>query len=185
MRSRPKAGPHVTLTAVQASSILRSSTADLHERVDSRVRRFLENGVEGCRDFLRVSRDIVVPWEQELRRFSWPEELRVKERLCKSDWLEEDVGPFQAGRVSAHAANAAEAWGALYVFEGSTLGAVVMATLVEDATFRYLQGYGADTAAMWSSMKVILDDAIRSEEDLAGCVTGARRVFAQFEKELG
>jgi heme oxygenase len=38
---------------------------------------------------------------------------------------------------------------------------------------------------MWSSMKVILDDAIRSEEDLAGSVTAARRVFAQFEKELG
>ena len=175
---------------MQASSILRSSTADLHERVDARVRRFLANGVEGCRDFLRVSRDIVVPWEQELRRFSWPEELRVNDRLCKSDWLEEDVGPFAssqtvAGRVSAHAANAAEAWGALYVFEGSTLGAAVIATLVEDATFRYLQGYGADTEAMWSSMKVILDDAIRSEEDLAGSVMGARRVFAQFEKELG
>jgi heme oxygenase len=170
---------------VSASATLRSSTADLHERVNARVRRLLANGVEGCRDFLRVSRDIVVPWEQELRRFSWPEELRVRDRLRKSEWLEEDVGPFQSARVSAHAANAAEAWGALYVFEGSTLGAVVIATLVDDATFRYLQGYGAETEAMWSSMKVILDDAIRSEEDLAGSVTAARRVFAQFEKELG
>jgi heme oxygenase len=170
---------------VSASATLRSSTADLHERVDARVRRFLANGVEGCREFLRVSRDIVVPWERELRRFSWPEELRVRDRLRKSEWLEEDIGPFQAGRVSAHAANAAEAWGALYVFEGSTLGAVVIARLVEDATFRYLEGYGAETEAMWSSMKVILDNAIRSEEDLAGSVTAARRVFAQFEKELG
>lgn len=175
---------------MKASAILRSSTADLHERVDVRVRRFLSSGVEGCRDFLRVSRDIVVPWEQELRRFSWPEELRVRDRLRKSEWLEEDVGPFaysqntQAGRISAHAANAAEALGALYVFEGSTLGAAVIARLVEDATFRYLEGYGPETEAMWSSMKVILDDAIRSEEDLAGSVTAARRVFAQFEKEL-
>ena len=170
---------------MKASSILRSSTADLHERVDARVRRFLENGVEGCRDFLRLSRNVVVPWEKELRRFSWPEELRVKDRLCKSEWLEEDVGPFQAGRITAYAANPAEAWGALYVFEGSTLGAVVIARLVGDATFRYLAGYGAGTEAMWSSMKVLLDDAIRSEEDLAGSVTAARRVFAQFEKELG
>jgi heme oxygenase len=170
---------------VKASAILRSSTADLHERVDSRVRRFLANGVEGCRSFLRVSQGIVVPWEQELRRFSWPEELRVKDRLCKSEWLEEDIGPFQASRISAKAANAAEAWGALYVFEGSTLGAVVIAKLVEEATFRYLQGYGSETEAMWSSMKVILDDAIRSEEDVAGSVTAARRVFAQFEEELG
>lgn len=173
---------------MKASSTLRASTADLHERVDSRVRRFLANGVEGCRDFLRVSRDIVVPWEHELRRFSWPEELRVQDRLCKSGWLEEDVGPFQAGRISAHAANAAEAWGALYVFEGSTLGAAVITRLVPrlvGGTFRYLQGYGAETEAMWSSMKVILDDAIRNDEDLAGSVTAARRVFAQFEKELG
>ena len=169
---------------MKASSTLRSSTADLHERVDARVRRFLANGVEGCRDFLRVSRDIVVPWEQELRRFSWPEELRVRDRLCKSDWLEEDVGPFQAEGVFAHAASSAEAWGALYVFEGSTLGAAIIARLV-GGTFRYLEGYGAETEAMWSSMKVILDDAIRSEEDLVGSVTAARRVFAQFEKELG
>ncbi len=178
---------------MKASAILRSSTADLHERVDARVRRFLSNGVEGCRDFLRVSRDIVVPWEQELRRFSWPEELRVTDRLRKSEWLAEDVGAFQAGRrrprrhqtITAYAASPAEAWGALYVFEGSTLGAAVIAGLVADATFRYLEGYGAETETMWSSMKDILDDAIRSEEDVAGSVTAARRVFAQFEKELG
>jgi heme oxygenase len=175
---------------VKASATLRSTTADLHERVDARVRRFLAKGVEGCRDFLRVSQGIVVPWEQELRRFSWPEALRVNDRLCKSAWLEEDIGQFassqiaKAGRVSANAANAAEAWGALYVFEGSTLGAVVIAKVVEDASFRYLQGYGAETQAMWRSMKVILDDVIRSEEDLAGSVTAARRMFAQFEEEL-
>ena len=170
---------------MSASATLRSSTADLHEQVDALVRRFLANGTEGCRDFLRRSQGIVVPWEQELRRFSWPEALRVEDRLCKSEWLEADVGPFQGRRVSANAANAAEAWGALYVFEGSTLGAVVIAEVVGEATFRYLQGYGAETQAMWSSMKVILDDAIRTEEELAGSVTVARRVFAQFEEELG
>jgi signal transduction histidine kinase len=31
-------------------------------------------------------------------------DLRVNDRLRKSDWLEEDIGPFQAGGVSAHAA---------------------------------------------------------------------------------
>ncbi len=169
---------------IQASTVLGASTADLHQRVDARVRGFLANGAEGCRDFLRLSQRIVVPWEQELRRFSWPEELRVQDRLCKSGWLEKDVGPFRTGGVSAHASSAAEAWGALYVFEGSTLGAAVIAEVVSNATFRYLEGYGVETHAMWSSMKVLLDDAIRGEEDLAGSVTAARRVFAQFEEEL-
>jgi heme oxygenase len=167
-----------------ASAVLRASTAEDHERVDASVSGYLDRGLAGCRGFLRVAQRIVVPWESELWRFVWPAELQARIRLGKSSWLEEDLGELRTPGVTAHAATAGEAWGALYVFEGSTMGSMVMAKRFERGTFRYLDGYGAQTHAMWSSMKAMLDGELTEEAALAEAVRGARRVFAQFAEEL-
>ena len=168
-----------------ASAVLRESTADEHACVDAGVSRLLTGGESGCRDFLHVAQRIVVPWENELRRFAWPAELDTQSRLCKSAWLEEDLGVLRVPGVAVHAASLDEAWGAVYVFEGSTMGSMVMAKMFEGGSFRYLDGYGTRTHAMWSSMKQLLDGALITDAALADAVSAARQVFGQFEKELG
>jgi heme oxygenase len=166
------------------SLILREATAEAHARVDALVRPHLDRGVEGCRVFLGVAQSIVVPWERELVRFAWPARLRIDERLRKTEWLAEDLGGMVASERIARAGNQAEAWGALYVFEGSTLGSTMIARMFHGTTFRYLRGYGTETQAMWSSMKAALDDALQSEQERNDAARAARGVFAQFEEAL-
>lgn len=126
-----------------------------------------------------------MPWEDELRRFAWPDDLQIARRLQKSLWLDEDLEPAAAeAPMSASAANAAEAWGALYVFEGSTLGASVIRTLPGCEGFRYLHGYGSETPAMWARMRAGLDEALRTPAELEGSVLSAKRVFTQFTEAL-
>ena len=54
----------------------------------------------------------------------------------------------------------AEAWGSMYVIEGSTLGGVVIAHYVEqrlgldvNSGCRYFRCYGKDTAPMWMAFR--------------------------------
>jgi heme oxygenase (biliverdin-IX-beta and delta-forming) len=168
-----------------ASRILRERTADEHDRLDAQVRTILSSGEAGCRRFLSASRRVVVPWEDELRRFPWPDDLQIARRLQKARWLDEDLAPAAAEEpLTAGAANEAEAWGALYVFEGSTLGASVIRTLPGCDGFRYLQGYGSETPAMWARMRAGMDQAVRTPAELDGCVLSAKRVFTQFAEAL-
>jgi heme oxygenase len=173
---------------LRTSDALRNAVAGPHAVLDARVRTLLASA-GGCRAFLLASRTVVVPWEHELRRFDWPTDLRIDERLRKGDWLEQDFGPCNGfgsgiGTTLAHADNQAEAWGALYVFEGSTLGATVIARIADGNDFRYLRGYGEETHTMWERLRLSLDQAVSGGAELESCVTAARRVFAQFEEAL-
>lgn len=168
-----------------ASRMLRERTSDEHARLDAQVRTILSSGEAGCRRFLSATRRVVVPWEDELRRFPWPDDLQIGQRLQKARWLDEDLAPAaEEAPMTASAANAAEAWGALYVFEGSTLGASVIRTLPGCDGFRYLRGYGSETPAMWARMRAGMDEAIRTPEALDGCTLSAKRVFTQFTEAL-
>jgi len=166
------------------SRLLRASTSAHHARVDERVRAVLTRGEAGRAAFLRASADVVVPWERELRRFAWPKRTRIEERLRKSAWLESDLGSLPEPRVIARAEEQAEAWGALYVLEGATLGASSIKRILPGGTARYLEGYGAETRAMWAAMQAALDEEVAGDAQ-EPCVRGAQRVFSHFEEALG
>ncbi len=77
----------------------------------------------------------------------------------------------------------AEAFGSLYVLEGSTLGGQVIARhivrqfgLCGDEGCRYYRGYGRDTGAMWKAFRLRLaEEAELSEPDVI--VASANRTF--------
>lgn len=89
--------------------------------------------------------------------------------------------------------HAAEAWGALYVVEGATLGgSLISRNLAEKPWFDGLKGrghfagYGAGTGAMWTAFRL----ALLAEEDRhagfgALAVDGARAAFALFCDRVG
>ncbi|HYR28233.1 MAG TPA: biliverdin-producing heme oxygenase, partial [Thermoanaerobaculia bacterium] len=103
--------------------------------------------------------------------------------LRKSSWLENDLGSLPEPRVIARVADQAEAWGALYVLEGATLGASAIERIIPGGTARYLEGYGAETRTMWAAMQAALDEEVAGEAQDA-CVRGAQRVFSHFEEAL-
>lgn len=78
--------------------------------------------------------------------------------------------------------NEAEAFGALYVMEGSTLGGNVIAKQLkknpefENVEFNYFGVYGENTGPYWQEFKSIIDEKI-TEEQYNDCVTGAKKAY--------
>lgn len=78
--------------------------------------------------------------------------------------------------------NEAEAFGALYVMEGSTLGGNVIAKQLkknpefENVEFNYFGVYGEKTGSYWQEFKSIIDENI-TEENYEACLTGAKKAY--------
>ncbi|WP_313100877.1 biliverdin-producing heme oxygenase [Epilithonimonas sp.] len=78
--------------------------------------------------------------------------------------------------------NEAEAFGALYVMEGSTLGGNVIAKQLrknpefENIEFNYFGVYGENTGPYWREFKSIIDEKI-TQEQYNDCVAGAKKAY--------
>jgi heme oxygenase len=81
--------------------------------------------------------------------------------------------------------NQAQAFGALYMMEGSTLGGQVICKLVEKqltlaTSLSFFRGYGDNTYQMWNDFKSVLD--MQREEDAV--INAANETFAGFSSWL-
>ncbi len=85
-------------------------------------------------------------------------ELDLEKRLSKAALLEQDLDALgqkpKTQTIDVHIAHEAEAWGALYVMEGSSLGGMVILKQLKtlqwaEEAFTYYNCYGSDTGPMW------------------------------------
>lgn len=112
-------------------------------------------------------------------------ELKLDSRT-KIDALKTDLNKLNIlteSETPAHnLENEAEAFGALYVMEGSTLGGNVIAKQLkknpefENVDFNYFGVYGENTGSYWQEFKSIIDEKI-SEEQYQDCVKGAKKAY--------
>lgn len=104
----------------------------------------------------------------------------------KSDALQKDLNNLgiipEYELPTNNLENQAEAFGALYVMEGSTLGGNVIAKQLKknpafvDIDFTYFGIYGENTGTLWQEFKQILDDSI-PEDQFQDCVNGAKKAY--------
>jgi heme oxygenase len=81
--------------------------------------------------------------------------------------------------------NVTQAFGALYVMEGSTMGGHVIAGMLKSNTcielpegsLAFFTAYGNNTVGMWSSFKQCLDGSITTEADISEVVRAANDTF--------
>ena len=83
--------------------------------------------------------------------------------------------------------NHLEAFGALYVIEGSTLGGSIIARIMRkqlntqsDNGFTFFDGYGDKTEEMWSSFKSALSKQTQTEEENQLIIKAANETFLKF-----
>lgn len=83
--------------------------------------------------------------------------------------------------------NDLQAFGALYVIEGSTLGGRVIAKMMQRQMdmnaiegFTFFHGYGDETESRWAAFKELLNDQVNSNADKEDVVSAADETFAKF-----
>lgn len=84
--------------------------------------------------------------------------------------------------------NCTEAFGALYVLEGSTLGGEIIARMLKankhtnlsNECLTFFTVYGSNTMQMWNSFKGVLNKRFNREEDIKLGVNTANETFSKF-----
>jgi heme oxygenase len=177
---------------VGARDLLRSACAGVHHRLDARLSHFNFDDRRSYAAMLSGFSGPVTALETALATgvasrlfYDLPERSRA---LSLSLDLREVGGPFHL-RTAAPIEDEAEAFGVLYVLEGSRLGGRILAkrasesgdTKVRGAT-RYFRH--AEKAGHWQSFLARLEqsDAVRAAPERASAA--ALRAFAAFEAAL-
>lgn len=172
------------------SSILKEETKSEHDKTEESLqsKKIFDRSytLEDYKNLLIHNYLLISKYEPQVNKLlvSYPElklDLRTKINAITTDLNNLGVdlnNDFNADKLD----NEAEAFGALYVMEGSTLGGnVIMKQLrknpaFEDITFNYFGIYGGKTGLLWQEFKAFLDGKI-NEKDYESCITGARKAY--------
>lgn len=130
--------------------------------------------------------------EREFRRFErdlaargLPMSDRYKSELLGRE--SEELRSPQVAEPRVAFASVAQAAGAVYVMEGSTLGGMLIARSVQqhlDHASRYYGCYGADTGRRWRITSDALNTFARHDGDVHAMVAGANATFAVLRAHL-
>ncbi|GHF89675.1 heme oxygenase [Deinococcus ficus] len=145
---------------------------------------------------LQAFYSVVQPLEARLDALVLPEALEWPERrraaLLEADLRGLDQAPVPPDPGSAQAwadLTGAEALGACYVLEGSTLGGQLITRqlgrlgLSAEDGGAYFAGHGVHTGARWKAFRAALESSVPAEQADA-VLRGARRTFLAFHGAL-
>ncbi|MBD1431933.1 biliverdin-producing heme oxygenase [Sphingobacterium sp. DN00404] len=80
--------------------------------------------------------------------------------------------------------NTAQAFGALYVLEGSIMGGPYIVQMLQkygmEKGFHFFSGYGADSGKMWQTFTAILNSVPQTVEDEEAMLQTANETFQRF-----
>lgn len=106
---------------------------------------------------------------------------RKKLPLLENEWNALNLDPLDPDFLPT-VKNEAEAFGILYVMEGSTLGGNMIAKQLSKrqdfakANFEYFRVYGEHTGSFWKNFKTVLDHEIVGDKK-EDCVLGANKAY--------
>lgn len=174
------------------SETLKANTRTLHDRVEAKFNsnRIFDGtfSLNDYRNLIRYNYLFLQNFENEV--FSvfneqTAEELNLDKRR-KLTLIEEDLEVLKIEKSSIEIPlqikNKAEAFGILYVMEGSTLGGNVIAKQLSknpdflEVSFRYFRCYGENTGSFWKNFKTVLDREVAPDE-YADCISGAEKAY--------
>lgn len=142
---------------------------------------------------LQAFYSVVQPLEARLDTMALPEALEWPERrrsaLLEADLRGLDSAPVPPSTLEWADLTGAEALGACYVLEGSTLGGQLITRqlgrlgLSAEDGGAYFAGHGVHTGARWKAFRAALEGSVPAEQEDA-VLRGARRTFLAFHGAL-
>jgi heme oxygenase len=182
-------------------SALRAATSREHQELEDRVAvtEQLESS-ESYQRMLEAFYGFVKPFEAALAQWDWQRagidfSERRKAALLEQDLQTLGTNPAEVAECGElpEFSTLAEACGALYVMEGSTLGGQQITRLaekagVDDAATNYFRSYGPRVGEMWKSFGAAVNRFAENAGNEDAIIEGARRTFralqAWFESRL-
>ena len=179
------------------SDILRAETAQSHQSLEKIVVRQIRE-IQTTRDYINLlgffysyfeSLEVLI---NEYISLSHLPDLygRRKAGLISLDLI--SLGALVPQRLESdflpEIKNQYQAFGALYVIEGSSLGGVHIAKMIHKKlpeaanSFLFFTGYGERTSEMWTRFKNVLDSISGNHAEINNIISGARETFVKFSE---
>lgn len=170
----------LTQVPVQIAQAVKQKTADAHAETEAVLVPKL-NAIQSIEDYTAILQSFYGffhPVEQTIQQFITPSILPDITKRRTSDLIVKDLAVLGVDKeltlctALPQIASVSQAFGALYVLEGSTLGGKVIArmlaknkavTIPVDA-LQFFNGYGEETGPMWTTFVSVLNQQENEEE---------------------
>jgi heme oxygenase len=179
---------------------IKIATLENHQQVEKLLVGKMKNirSTEDYVELLKMFYSYFSGLEQIIKPFISGDHLSDYEQRRKSEAIAYDI-KILGGSVSAFANtdqlpiinNNLQAFGALYVMEGSTLGGKIIAGVLQkhlkfndDEGLSFFTGYGENSMQMWETFKQALNTIVKSDEDEVEVVYAANETFIKFKQWL-
>lgn len=176
---------------------LKEDTRPLHDQVEEAMesrqilnKDFSKQQYVQLLQRLKAAHDVLEPAILNFKGISSHPQLEAAHRLGKRHALVMDLfllnGKGEVKIAKPTFNNEYQAWGAMYVLEGSTLGGAMihkhLQTLGwETPAFNFYSYYGSETGAKWKTFKEIITDVSKRTASIYDDVLeGSRMAYAKF-----
>lgn len=175
-----------TTTPSSVRGRLKIATAAAHARVDSLAARFDLSDCNGYAEFLTAHAAVLIPFEQMLAEngvnsvlADWPERSRSGALMRDLDILRAELRAVPVPLFSTEA----EIFGALYVLEGSRLGArFLLRGVNEDAVSGATHYLRHGDTKLWPTFLEALESSREVASDFSSTLDAALTTFEIFER---
>lgn len=152
------------------------------------------DSIEGYTLLLKLFYSYFGGIEDDIKNFDWSDELPDYPDRRKTDTLERDIH-FLNGSLPKKAKYPAipaiedqiQAFGALYVIEGSTLGGQIISGMftkklnLSENGLSFFRGYGDSTRQFWGNFKAALDRHSDNANAVNKIIASANETFTKFK----
>lgn len=174
------------------STKIKEATQVAHQQLEKTVVLQLKS-VRSNSDYANVLKNFYAYFqavEQAIAPFVTVETLPDLNERRNSSYLKTDIEELGGDTnelplaIAPQITNKLQAFGALYVLEGSIMGGPYIVQMLQkygmDKGFNFFSGYGADSGKMWQAFTDILNKLPESEADENILVSTADETFARF-----
>jgi heme oxygenase (biliverdin-IX-beta and delta-forming) len=170
---------------------LKDSTQPSHQALEKKMVSMIKD-IRNKQDyvkFLKLMYGYYSAMESRIQDYVADPEISKRRKAVR---LLDDISYFESSSEAALCQELppirshAEALGAMYVMEGSTMGGKIIAKMIEGQAgingpsgFSFFNGYGEETGKMWEEFKVLLNRPLDEMEKLNLILT-ANRTFKTF-----
>jgi heme oxygenase len=175
---------------------LKAETLSNHQQLEKKLISRLK-GMKGLEDYIQILQIFYAYFgalEDQINKYIGPDQLsdyseRRKTLSIKNDILDlnGEVPEKAMGADLPVIENVLQAFGALYVIEGSTLGGQVISKMISkqlgfatDQGLSFFKSYGEETMSMWNSFKLVLERHAETQPQADAITQAANETFGKF-----
>jgi len=183
----------VHFCSIMVSIKIKEATKQAHQELEKTVVLQLKS-VRSEADYARVLKNFYAYFrevEQAVAPYIHSETLPDIAERRNSSYLKKDIEELGSDvselplAFAPEIKNLCQAFGALYVLEGSIMGGPYIVQMLQkygmDKGFHFFSGYGAESGKMWQAFTQVLNAIPQTEEEEQSMIQAADETFKRFE----